>query len=87
VHLLRPYNVVIAANMVTSARAPQRACPLVPESPLLRIQDILDAIAKIRRYTLDMTLESFSADEKTVDVASGRTKPIADCSTPHDRVE
>ena len=35
--------------------------------PLLRIQDILEAIAKIQRYTRGMTLESFSADEKTVD--------------------
>jgi uncharacterized protein with HEPN domain len=35
--------------------------------PLLRIQDILDAIAKIQRYTQGMTLEIFSADEKTVD--------------------
>jgi uncharacterized protein with HEPN domain len=34
---------------------------------LLRIQDILDAIAKIQRYTQGMTVESFSADEKTVD--------------------
>ena len=35
--------------------------------PLLRIQDILDAIAKIRRYTQGMTLEIFGNDEKTVD--------------------
>jgi uncharacterized protein with HEPN domain len=35
--------------------------------PLLRIQDILDAVAKIQRYTHGMTLEIFSADEKTVD--------------------
>ena len=35
--------------------------------PLLRIQDILDAIAKIQRYTQGMTLDVFSADEKTVD--------------------
>ena len=35
--------------------------------PLLRIQDILDAITKIQRYTQGMTLEIFSADEKTVD--------------------
>jgi len=35
--------------------------------PLLRIQDILDAIAKIQRYTRGMTLETFSSDEKTID--------------------
>jgi len=35
--------------------------------PLLRIQDILDAIAKIQRYTQGMTLEAFSIDEKTID--------------------
>jgi hypothetical protein len=33
--------------------------------PLLRIQDILEAITKIQRYTDGMTLEVFSADEKT----------------------
>ncbi|MEO7908188.1 MAG: DUF86 domain-containing protein [Roseiflexaceae bacterium] len=35
--------------------------------PLLRIQDILEAITKIQRYTQGITLEIFSADEKTVD--------------------
>jgi uncharacterized protein with HEPN domain len=32
-----------------------------------RIEHILEAIAKIQRYTQGMTEESFSADERTVD--------------------
>ncbi len=38
-----------------------------PRSWQLRIEDILEAIAKIDRYTKDMTFEGFSQDEKTVD--------------------
>jgi len=33
----------------------------------LRIEDILDAIEKIQRYTDGMNLKSFKADDKTVD--------------------
>ena len=32
-----------------------------------RIEHILEAIAKIQRYTQGMTEESFAADERTVD--------------------
>ena len=37
--------------------------------PLLRIQDILDAITKIQRYTQGMTLEIFSAAQPIAFVA------------------
>ena len=32
-----------------------------------RIEHIVEAIAKIHRYTADMTFEQFAADERTVD--------------------
>ena len=35
--------------------------------PLLRVQDILEAISRIQRYTAGMSLETFSADDKTID--------------------
>jgi uncharacterized protein with HEPN domain len=33
----------------------------------MRVEDILDAIAKIERYTAGMTAESFAVDDKTID--------------------
>ena len=33
----------------------------------LRLEHILDAIAKIERYTAGLTFETFAADEKTID--------------------
>lgn len=33
----------------------------------LRIQDILESVAKIQRYTAGMSFEEFQADEKTID--------------------
>lgn len=38
-----------------------------PRDWRLRIEDILEAIAKIDRYTAGMTFQAFCADEKTVD--------------------
>lgn len=38
-----------------------------PRDWRLRIEDIAESIAKVGRYTSGMTLESFQADEKTVD--------------------
>jgi uncharacterized protein with HEPN domain len=38
-----------------------------PRNWIVRIQDILDAIKKIEKYTSGMTQEQFSADEKTID--------------------
>lgn len=37
------------------------------EDPLGRIEDILDAITKIERYTRGLTFASFEADERTTD--------------------
>jgi uncharacterized protein with HEPN domain len=36
-----------------------------PRGWRLRIEDILEAIAKIQRYTTDATFETFSRDERT----------------------
>ena len=38
-----------------------------PRDPQLRIDDILDAVEKIHRYTDGMTQAQFAADDKTVD--------------------
>ena len=38
-----------------------------PREWRLRIEDILDAIAKIERYVQDLTFDQFQADEKTID--------------------
>ncbi len=38
-----------------------------PREWRLRVEDILECIAKIERYTAGMTLESFEADEMKVD--------------------
>ncbi len=36
----------------------------------LRVEDILDAIGRIERYTAGMTFETFVADDKTVDAVA-----------------
>jgi uncharacterized protein with HEPN domain len=42
--------------------------PFVPfDDPLGRSEDILEAVGKIQRYTAGLTLETFQADEKSVD--------------------
>ena len=33
----------------------------------LRVEDILDAVARIQRYTQGMDFEAFQADQKTID--------------------
>jgi uncharacterized protein with HEPN domain len=37
-----------------------------PRDWMLRIEDILEAIERIMRYTAGMTWETFSADDKTI---------------------
>ena len=39
----------------------------MPRDWKMRVQDILDAIDKIQRYTMGMSYDSFRTDEKTVD--------------------
>ena len=38
-----------------------------PRNRRLRIEDMLEAVEKIRRYTTGMTFESFRDDDRTVD--------------------
>ncbi|HEY6986384.1 MAG TPA: DUF86 domain-containing protein, partial [Rhodanobacteraceae bacterium] len=38
-----------------------------PRERRLRVEDILDAIAKIERYVDGLTFEQFQSDEKTID--------------------
>lgn len=38
-----------------------------PRESRLRVEDILDAIARIQRYVEGLTFEQFLADQKTVD--------------------
>jgi uncharacterized protein with HEPN domain len=40
---------------------------LRPREWRLRVEDILDAIAKIERYVHGLTFDQFKADEKTID--------------------
>ena len=46
----------------------------------LRISDILDAIDKIARYTAEMTLTTFAADEKTVDAVLRNLEVIGEAA-------
>ena len=38
-----------------------------PRNWPLRVDDILEAIARVERYTAGMSLEEFSADDRTID--------------------
>jgi uncharacterized protein with HEPN domain len=40
---------------------------LPPREWRLRVEDILDAIARIQRYVEGLTFEQFQADQKTID--------------------
>jgi uncharacterized protein with HEPN domain len=51
-----------------------------PREWKLRIQDILDAIAKIRRYTDALTIDTLMADEKTVDAVMRNIAIIGEAS-------
>ena len=44
----------------------------------MRLQDILDSIAKAERYTRDMDFGTFSADEKTVDAVARNIEIIGE---------
>lgn len=46
----------------------------------LRLEDILEAIAKIERYTAGMTFENFGADEKTVDAVLRNLEVIGEAA-------
>ena len=51
-------------------------------SAIFLIQDMLEAIAKIRRYTAGLTTETFSADEKTVDAVVRNLEIIGEAAKP-----
>jgi uncharacterized protein with HEPN domain len=51
-----------------------------PREWKLRVEDILDAIAKIRRYTEAMTIDTLMADERTVDAVMRNITIIGDAS-------
>lgn len=46
----------------------------------LRVEDILEAIAKIKRYTAGMTFESFKADAKTADAVIRNLEVIGEAA-------
>jgi len=50
-------------------------------SAILLIQDMLEAIDKIRRYTAGLTTETFSADEKTVDAVVRNLEIIGEAAS------
>jgi uncharacterized protein with HEPN domain len=39
----------------------------MPRDSRVYLEDVLDSIAKIRRYTRDLSFDEFQADERTVD--------------------
>jgi uncharacterized protein with HEPN domain len=51
-----------------------------PREWKLRVEDILDAIAKIRRYTEAMTIDTLMADERTVDAVMRNITIIGEVS-------
>jgi uncharacterized protein with HEPN domain len=46
----------------------------------MRIEDMLDAIAKIMRYTDGMTLSEFEGDEKTIDAVTRNLAVIGEAA-------
>lgn len=50
-------------------------------SAILLIQDMLEAIEKIRRYTERLTLETFQADEKSVDAVARNLEIIGEAAS------
>jgi len=46
----------------------------------LRIEDIIEAIEKIRTYTAEMSLEAFAADSKAVDAVIRNVEIIGEAS-------
>jgi hypothetical protein len=51
-----------------------------PREWKLRVEDILDAIAKVRRYTENMTIDALMADEKTADAVMRNITIIGEAS-------
>ncbi|BCS32671.1 DUF86 domain-containing protein [Luteitalea sp. TBR-22] len=51
-----------------------------PRDSSLRLQDIIEAITRIRRYTATHTLESFAADDMTVDAVVRNLEVIGEAA-------
>jgi len=51
-----------------------------PRDTSLRLQDIIEAIARIRRYTATHTLESFAADDMAVDAVVRNLEVIGEAA-------
>ena len=52
-----------------------------PREWKMRLQDILDAIEKTKRYTAGMTLETFRQDEKTIDAVIRNLEIIGEAAS------
>ena len=50
-------------------------------SAILLVQDMLEAIAKIRRYTAGLTAKTFPIDEKSVDAVVRNLEIIGEAAT------
>lgn len=57
----------------------------MPRDARLFLDDILDACRKIRRYTVELTLEQFRSDEKTLDAVVRNLEVIGEAAKklPH----
>lgn len=51
-----------------------------PRDWQLRIEDILDAISRIEKYTAELSSEQFSADRKTVDAVVRNLEVIGEAT-------
>ena len=51
-----------------------------PRDSRMRVEDMLDAIAKIMRYTDGMTSDEFGSDEKTVDAVARNLEVIGEAA-------
>jgi uncharacterized protein with HEPN domain len=51
-----------------------------PRDSSLRLEDIIEAITRIRRYTATHTLESFAADDMTVDAVVRNLEVIGEAA-------
>ncbi len=57
-----------------------------PRDTSLRLQDIIEAITRIRRYTGTHTLESFAADDMAVDAVVRNLEVIGEAARHVDEV-
>lgn len=51
-----------------------------PRDWRLRVEDILDAIARIERYTANLSFDNFSADDRTIDAVLHNLEVIGEAA-------